>query len=1010
LLPWQKIFLALFPEAGRDGAATFYMKTVQNEFILPVTQDKDQTLSAALTQARKLRKRFPAKDIRIELCGGRHALDQTLLIDSSLTHERGHLVFSSARGVHASLSGGKIITGWEHAEVNGVKCWVTKMPEVQKGQLSFTQLWVNGKRRERPRLPKKGFYHFTGFDGQNPKAFDWYNGPDRMEFKKGDIGEFHDISSIDLTIYQLWFEMRHRIKSLDPGKSVVHFGGKSTGHLLDEKNEYARYFLDNVFECLSDPGEWYLDRPTGKLYYIPLEGETPEHTEVIAPVIGEIIRIEGSSLKAPAQNVLFENLRIEHADFRLPAGNCGYVQACVGIPAAIHLSNARHCVFYGCEISHVAQYGLEIGSHCHGNKVVACHFQDLGAGGVKVYHETGSAAMGVHEPLKKLSRDEKQKQNFSSSSWITDCTIHDGGKIFPSAIGIWIGDAGGNRILHNHIYDMNYTGISTGWVWGYGPTRTQDNRIEYNHVHHINWNEVLSDNGAIYTLGRQPGSTIKSNVVHHVSCYGYGGWGIYPDEGSSELLIEGNLVYRTGHAGFSTHYGKDLWVRNNIFAYARDAHFNPGRTEGHRTSFVERNIIAWDQGEIKGHSGLLETSRYLFRNNLFYKKIPGPVMINGIPLEEWQRTGQFAGSLLVNPLFTAIDADDYSLRGDSPAIKKMGFNPLDISQAGPRYSGKLPTHYSKWAYNKKTVKNPVVSVKLSFRSERPAKIKGFTEIVIEGAFTNTGSLAAKAKLSLSVECERKAQLLGPNQITVRVAPSKTLKKKFTLLLPSLTPKAVFSVYPDNDTFRPTCCFCHPPKAKSLTIKRAPSVDFPEQIAVALADSSFHMIRMAHFEIAKVRFGIFGNALGLCVDVIDLQIEPNHQMPWGSSSIEVNFAPANAQEYQVGIASNASIKQTFIVPSTTKTPAQLYQFANPFPALEMNSRVKLDCQPRENGYRMTGIIPLKEAGLEANCTEFMVEFQINGKVASHLSRLGNTAFGSTIPNGNIEYFAHIKIEG
>ena len=92
------------------------------------------------------------------------------------------------------------------------------------------------------------------------------------------------------------------------------------------------------------------------------------------------------------------------------------------------------------------------------------------------------------------------------------------------------------------------------------------------HPPHRRWTNgdgaVLSDLGGIYTLGDQTGTVIRHNHFHDIWAGKYGGWAIYCDEGSRNILIENNLAHRCRHACFNQHYGKDNIVRNNIFAFA----------------------------------------------------------------------------------------------------------------------------------------------------------------------------------------------------------------------------------------------------------------------------------------------------------------------------------------------------------------------------------------------------------------------------------------------------------
>jgi hypothetical protein len=53
------------------------------------------------------------------------------------------------------------------------------------------------------------------------------------------------------------------------------------------------YWVENVFEVLETPGQWYLNRPQGRLYYLPRPGEDMTTAEMIAPQITQVVRIIG---------------------------------------------------------------------------------------------------------------------------------------------------------------------------------------------------------------------------------------------------------------------------------------------------------------------------------------------------------------------------------------------------------------------------------------------------------------------------------------------------------------------------------------------------------------------------------------------------------------------------------------------------------------------------------------------------------------------------------------------
>jgi hypothetical protein len=276
---------------------------------------------------------------------------------------------------------------------------------------------------------------------------------------------------------------------------------------------------------------------------------------------------------------------------------------------------------------------------------------------------------------------EKAEERTSGNT-VVDCRIHDGGRIFHSAIGVWIGQSGMNRIIHNQIHDFYYSGISIGWTWGYGPALAQGNIVAMNHVHHIGVlsdgdGPILSDMGGIYTLGNQEGTLIRNNIFHDIAAFRYGGWGIYFDEGTTHIAAEGNLVYRTTHGGFHQHYGRENKFRNNILAFGRDFQVQRTRYENHASFAFEHNIVLWDEGRFLG--GNAGGGNMVFDNNLYWYAGRDSLRFDTLSFAGWQSKGNDTHSHIADPGFQDPGSGDFRFLSGSAAAA-MGFVPIPFGK------------------------------------------------------------------------------------------------------------------------------------------------------------------------------------------------------------------------------------------------------------------------------------------------------------------------------------------
>ena len=935
------------------------------------------TVLRARNAIRSLRKKPGAVAVPVRVrIRGTHYLDETLTFGPSDSGTaKAPVVYTAYEGECPVLSGGQRVTGWREEAVGGRACWVADLPAVAKGEWHFTQLFVNGRRRPRARLPKEGYYRFAAYpEGVEPVPQQWLCGPDRMHFRPGDIQPWRNLDDVKLVALQLWFEAHHRIKELDLDRSLVAFRAKSLGGLKDEKGEFARYFLENVFEALDTPGEWYLDRPSGKLYYLPMPGETPTTTEVIAPRLDVLVSFAGSE-RRPVSHIRLENLRLLHSEWDYPADDPGSIQAAFKVPGAVVFDRAESCVLYGCELAHIAQYGIEVRTGSSGNQIVACSIHDMGAGGVRIGHEW--MRRQNETTVGPLVRTDSRPM----ATTVSDCEIHDGAMLHPSAIGVWVGNSGHNRILHNHIFNMNYTGISCGWTWGYAPTATVDNRIEFNHIHHINWSRVLSDNGGIYTLGIQPGTTLRGNLIHHIGCYGYGGWGIYPDEGTSEVIIENNVVYQTDDAGFSTHYGRDNVVRNNIFALSGRAHINPGmRLERHRTTVFERNIVCWEPENLRTSDWPLRN--YLFRDNLLWKTT-GPVDFgNGTTLDDWQAGGQHRGTILADPLFADPEAGDFSMRRDSPALR-LGFKPIDLSHVGPRLGGRRPSSLDQWRAGVVKPK-PIVCTLLELDTSGKLRL----------TVRNVGDATASGRLRLSAWPAGEIAVRGKASFTFRgLKPGGEKAACFEMEVQPGVGSAAIETHPTGRGLVPA--LLHVPR--QWRIGRTPPIAAPADIGGRLESLDPVVLSMATRVAAALKLAVAGGDLAIEVAVNDRTIR-RISPAWQGSCVELFADPADARP-------ESPVVQLFLLPAAGAEPAEARRQDGVEEKPEPEIRVA--SEPTADGYMLRALIPLTVLKLATDLRAFRVEVAVTtalrpGVAQSRVALFGAVqAYSSSVGYGTVE---------
>jgi parallel beta-helix repeat protein len=443
---------------------------------------------------------------------------------------------------------------------------------------------------------------------------------------------------------------------VDPQSHLVTIGGKECVTPILPGD---RYFVENVLDELDQPGEWYLDRQAGRLFYWPLP-DSSEPAEVIAPVLGRVIEVlDDAASGKPVQYLRFSGLAFQETDYSPGDGCAGYG---MGNDGVVYLRGAEQCAVEDCVFHNIGKYAICLAGG-HGNTVNGNDISHTAEGGVLLLRSAGNSVCDNH--------------------------VHHCGRIYKHIGGVILEGAGtdDNLIAHNAIHDISRYGISL-------KDAGARNRIEWNRV--LNTSLETFDTGAIEVTQQdrefRSGSVIRNNVVGDSIGYSANGgrpvflsWGIYLDSFAGGYTVTHNVTYRSSHGGVMLQGGKDNRIENNIFVDGTNSQVYASNFADNSTGEVfERNIVYYtDPAAVLLIAGRLDEHVIHFDRNVYFH-VGGhePILGGCASFADWQARGFDQHSVIADPLFVDAAHDNYTLLPDSPALG-LGFEPIDTSSVGP---------------------------------------------------------------------------------------------------------------------------------------------------------------------------------------------------------------------------------------------------------------------------------------------------------------------------------------
>ncbi len=575
-----------------------------------------------------------------------------------------------------SITSGKTFGDWTETTVNGVKAWVT---DIEDGA-EFNTLFKGDEKLSVTRYPETGHFLVKKPDTEvqlfNEENTPWlYTRGDMAFFTNDDIKlkSFSNLQDVQLKLMHYWYCERTTLESYENGR----VGLKIPCTMIIQEND--RYFFENVFEALDKPGEWYHDTLKNKLYYIPQDGDSIDSTEIFCPALTKLFDI------SDAENIEFSGITFKNTDWCYPTPdpslgwlteyNLIFPQGNLECEGVCDITRSQQINFTSCDFLNIGNTAIRYQRICHDCTVTGCTFKEIGANVVFV---NGYNTADVSQQTYNIS--------------VIDNLIAGYGRNFPSGIGILSTHARDCKYSHNEIHDGYYTAISCGWMWGYSYNVSDGNEISENLIYDIGqgW---LSDMGGIYTLGMQPHTVLTHNKIYNVAADpnegGYGGWGIYLDEGSSGITVYQNLVYGCGSDSFHQHYGQDNMLINNIFALSKEGQVRSSRQEDHNEFYLKNNIIVSDNSLI--YSQTVE-GKFTDGKNLYWDYTNGKNIIssteNNMKLSHrlhknvMKKMNYYNDAVYADPLFRDPLNFDFTLADNSPALEEIGFETWNYNTAG----------------------------------------------------------------------------------------------------------------------------------------------------------------------------------------------------------------------------------------------------------------------------------------------------------------------------------------
>ncbi|OIQ89101.1 hypothetical protein GALL_290060 [mine drainage metagenome] len=642
-------------------------------FVSPSGRDRNPgTLTQPFRTLQRAQQELRHPGGTVYLRGGVYYLPKTLVFTAqdSGTKDR-PVVFEAYGNEQPVISGGVRLTGlqWRPFK-NGI------MQATVPTDLRTEELFVNGQRQILARYPNydpsaKYFDGFTSAAKIRQRAVRWLNPAG---------GYLHAMH------VSLWGDYTWRITGKDAAGDLMETGGWQNNR--GGGPNPGIQFVENIFEELDAPHEWFLNTHTHTLYYYPPADLDLSRAVIEATRLPCLVEFRGDD-KHPVRHVTLKGLTFRQASRTMMETREPLLRSDWRIfrGGAVFFNGSEDCSLSNCFLDQLGGNAIFVSDYNRRVTIRACHIDKAGANGVCFVGDPKAVRnplFNYHQstPLKDIDRTPGPKtDNYPADCLVDDCLIHETGRVEKQTAGVEIDLARSITVRHCSIYDMPRAGINIGdGCWG-------GDVIEYCDI--FDTVKETGDHGSFNAWGRdrywladldEVNARVKQVpdlpfldatepiILRNNRWRCDHGWDIDLDDGSTNYVITNNLCL---HGGIKNREGYRRIVENNIIV---DSTYYPQVWFASSGDVFEHNIIWRDYDPARMYPP--PWGRRM-DYNLVQKTGSKPSPATGLRRE----SGRDEHSLVGDADFVDPATGDYRVRPGSPALA-LGFVNFPMSEFG----------------------------------------------------------------------------------------------------------------------------------------------------------------------------------------------------------------------------------------------------------------------------------------------------------------------------------------